>query len=266
MSFPNIPDVHPCIDIEPEDAASLLLTSIAQEEISISKLLDAETCKLLRVLDGPHGKGADAHNAVKINESVNATIKNLIKFQMLLQFKLEEVVKLVPKPCPPSPCPPCPPPPPCPPVKNKCCCVLKGKGCGCVTNSCDSFFRRPAELYAFIFSDDDTGRTLRYSVEGEEESLRLDAAPRETCVRCCPADCGDRMVIAGKGRAVLRPRCGPEISGSADFTLTAAEVLPGTLEFRMEIRSECGPLNHDSGFIRVKAGSDLRMMIRCRPV
>jgi hypothetical protein len=143
--------------------------------------------------------------------------------------------------------------------------VLKGRACGCVTNGCDRFFRRPAELYAFVFSDDDNSRTLRYTVEGEEERLRLDAVSRETRVGCCPEGCGGRIVIAGKGRAVLRPRCGPEISGTADFTLTAAETPPGNLEFRMEIRSDCGPLNHDSGSVRVRDDSELRMTIRCRP-
>ena len=46
MSFPNIPDVDPAIDIDSCHAINLLLASIAMEEISLSKLMDAERDKI----------------------------------------------------------------------------------------------------------------------------------------------------------------------------------------------------------------------------
>ena len=41
MSFPTIPDITPDIDIDFCDAVNLLLSSIALEEISLSRLMDA---------------------------------------------------------------------------------------------------------------------------------------------------------------------------------------------------------------------------------
>jgi len=42
MSFPNIPDINPDIDITLEDSINLLLMSVALEEISLSELISAE--------------------------------------------------------------------------------------------------------------------------------------------------------------------------------------------------------------------------------
>lgn len=100
MSFPNIPDINPDINITFDDAINLLLTSIAMEEISLSKMLDAETEKILYVLE--NSVDCDGENdyslqdVVAVNKSVNDTIKNMIKLQMLLQFKLENIKEILP--------------------------------------------------------------------------------------------------------------------------------------------------------------------------
>ena len=106
MSFPNIPDINPYINIKFEDAINLLLTSIAMEEVSLSKLMDAETKKILCVMDNcnchdcKHNdcnhKDYLIHDVIEINKSVDNTIKNMIKLQMLLQFKLENIKELLP--------------------------------------------------------------------------------------------------------------------------------------------------------------------------
>ena len=95
MSMPNIPDITSKIDITLEDSVNLLLTSIAKEEISLSKLMDAEKDKISFVLHEYQNNDANIESIIDINESVNKTIKNLIKMQMLLQFKLDSVKKLM---------------------------------------------------------------------------------------------------------------------------------------------------------------------------
>ncbi|MCX7745938.1 MAG: hypothetical protein N2645_03460 [Clostridia bacterium] len=93
MSFPNIPDIHPEIDIEREDVCNLLLLSIALEEISLSELIDAEVEKIKFAI----GDNPDTTNKeiLEINRSVHRIMMDVIKLEMLLQFKLEEVLDRV---------------------------------------------------------------------------------------------------------------------------------------------------------------------------
>ncbi|MDR5658559.1 hypothetical protein RH915_03550 [Serpentinicella sp. ANB-PHB4] len=46
MSFPNIPDVTPEIDIDREDVINLLLASIAFEELGLAHIFNAEAEKI----------------------------------------------------------------------------------------------------------------------------------------------------------------------------------------------------------------------------
>lgn len=274
MSFPNIPDINPCIDIKQEDAVNLLLTSISMEEMSLSGLIDAETHKILCVMDDCCRKDHTLTDALCINKSVNETIKNITKLQMLLQFKLENVREFFPPqplcpppPCPPPPCPPppCPPPPcphPCPPpCPRKHCCSLKGTGRGCVTNRSNEFCGNIAVLHAFIFSDDKNSRNLRYTVKSDEAELSLLASGCNIKVEC-PHHCYEELVIHGKGRVEKHSHCGPDISVNADFILSVWEKVQGILEFKMEIESECEPaLRHNSGIVPVKEScSDIRLL------
>ncbi|MEF3312919.1 MULTISPECIES: hypothetical protein [Paenibacillus] len=89
--MPNIPDIQPGIHIKRHDAINLLISSIALEEISLSHLINVESEKIHRVLK------VDEHtidDLIEINDSVERMMRNIIKNQMLLQFKLEDVIKL----------------------------------------------------------------------------------------------------------------------------------------------------------------------------
>lgn len=260
MSFPNIPDVHPCIDIDLKDAVNLLLTSIAQEEISLSRLIDAETEKIKCTLDDKIHKHTDCNDVLRINKSVDETMRDIIKLQMLLQFKLEKVKELVPPPHPP--CPPC---PPCPPPQ-KCCCVLKGRGEGCITNRCDALYPGQAVLRAFIFSDDVKSRSLRYAVTGKTCEVKMEAFSHNIRVTCRPHDGEEKVEITGKGLAVKHADGCPETAYPVDFTLTVREKTTDTLGFRMEFDTRCEPgFVHDSGFIWLgDSNSNLRLTVKCR--
>jgi hypothetical protein len=78
--------------ISREQAITDLLESIALEEVALSHILNAEGEKIQHAL---------AQHCVTINELINidnsvmGVIATVIKSQMLLQFKLEEVIKLL---------------------------------------------------------------------------------------------------------------------------------------------------------------------------
>lgn len=141
MSLPNIANINPEITIDRCDALNLLLSSLAMNELSISHLLNAEGEKIQYALGTLHGINhqASLEEVLAINDSANQLLKNIIKFQLISQMKLEEINLLdlrspncsttppSPDPCPPKPCPnPCPPKPcppdPCPPNPCSSCC------------------------------------------------------------------------------------------------------------------------------------------------
>lgn len=89
MSMPHIPDITPHIHLKREKVINLLLASIALEELSLSHILNAEGEKIQKVLNSDHTSIADI---LLINKSVERTLRSVIKKQMLLQFKLEDVI------------------------------------------------------------------------------------------------------------------------------------------------------------------------------
>lgn len=99
MSMPNIPDLNPDITITIEDAINLLLVSIGLEELGLAHILNAEGEKIQAALgtltEGVPPLATSIQDLIDIDESVQDTIKTVIKKQMLLQFKLEETSDLI---------------------------------------------------------------------------------------------------------------------------------------------------------------------------
>lgn len=93
MSMPNVPNITPNINIKHEEVVNLLLVSIALEEIGISHILNAEGEKIQ--------EGIAKHGCIKdlleIDKSVQTTLRDLIKKEMLLEFKFENVLELMEK-------------------------------------------------------------------------------------------------------------------------------------------------------------------------
>ncbi|OEH84492.1 hypothetical protein BHU72_09810 [Desulfuribacillus stibiiarsenatis] len=97
MSFPNIPDLKPEIDISREQVVNLLLSSIAFEELALAHIVNAEAEKIQSVLGTIKGqtvKNPKVEDLLAINKSVEKTLRNVIKKEMLLQFKLEDVMEI----------------------------------------------------------------------------------------------------------------------------------------------------------------------------
>jgi hypothetical protein len=93
MSMPNVPNITPNIDIEIEEVVNLLLVSIALEELGISHIINAEGEKIQEVI-AKHGCVEDL---LKIDKSVQTTLRDLIKKEMLLEFKFENILELLDK-------------------------------------------------------------------------------------------------------------------------------------------------------------------------
>ncbi|PGC41762.1 hypothetical protein COM24_34180, partial [Bacillus toyonensis] len=96
MSFPNIPDIKPHITLKRGEVINLLLSSIAMEELGLSHLLNAEAEKIQKIIGK---KNLSVEEAIVTQESVEKILRNIIKTQMLLQFKLEDVLKIPPIDC-----------------------------------------------------------------------------------------------------------------------------------------------------------------------
>ena len=89
VSLPNIPNITPNISIDREDAINLLLASVAMEEIGLSHILNAEGEKLQYFLKQ---KPKNLCDYLTINDSVNKTLRTIVKSQIMLQLKLEDII------------------------------------------------------------------------------------------------------------------------------------------------------------------------------
>lgn len=101
MSMPNIPDVDATINITLEDSVNLLLASVAFEELGLAHIINAEAEKIQYILGTLEGQTPPATTPtiaelMEINRSVERTLRNVLKNQMLLQFKLEDTIPLIP--------------------------------------------------------------------------------------------------------------------------------------------------------------------------
>lgn len=92
MSMPTIPNITPTININREEVINLLLASIALEELGLAHVINAEGEKI-QCLTTP-GKCGKFEDLIKIDESVERVLRDVIKKEMLLEFKFENVLDL----------------------------------------------------------------------------------------------------------------------------------------------------------------------------
>ena len=90
MSLPTIPNITPQVTLNRCETINMLLSSIAMEEIGLSHILNAEGEKLQSILKYV----CNLDDYLKINGSVNQTLQTIVKSQILLQFKLKDVISL----------------------------------------------------------------------------------------------------------------------------------------------------------------------------
>ncbi|MCI8916965.1 MAG: hypothetical protein HFF26_09940 [Oscillospiraceae bacterium] len=113
MSMPSFPP-HGA-DLTREEALTMIIASIAMEELALSHIINAEGEKLQYILGTlPGAKPCAApQDVLAVNKSVASLLDVVAQNQMLLKNKLEKVLEVCPPLTPPAP-PPRPCPPPCP--------------------------------------------------------------------------------------------------------------------------------------------------------
>lgn len=119
MSMPSFPPNG--ADMTLEEALTMIIASIAMEELALSHILNAEGEKLQYILGTPPGAGhcACPQDVLAVNKSVTALVEAVMQNQILLKNKLSQVLEFCPHPPPPD-CKPEPAPPPCPPPCHPC--------------------------------------------------------------------------------------------------------------------------------------------------
>lgn len=102
MSQANIPNITPLISVTTAQTIPLLLSSIALEELALAHIVNAEAEKLQLVLGtlAPttttfSPATVSLTNLIAIDSSVQRTLRDVIKKEMLLEFKFDNVLDLV---------------------------------------------------------------------------------------------------------------------------------------------------------------------------
>jgi hypothetical protein len=111
LTFPNIPNITPLISVNGAQTVPLLLSSIALEELALAHIMNSEAEKLQFILGTLPGAGVtlsqvavSVADLLEVNSSVRRTLRDVIKKEMLLEFKLETVLDhLVPLAAFPAP-------------------------------------------------------------------------------------------------------------------------------------------------------------------
>ncbi|MGG1675718.1 hypothetical protein ACIFOT_08190 [Neobacillus sp. NRS-1170] len=108
MSFPNTPPkINPIQGLDSNQVALLLLASIAFEELALAHLINAEAEKLQAaigtlVINGqPVRTGIQAGSfdeLLAVNRAAEKMLRTIIKKEMLLQFKFENVLEFLSSP------------------------------------------------------------------------------------------------------------------------------------------------------------------------
>ena len=94
MSMPKFPEIKPPIKLE--DSLSLILTSIAMEELGLSHIINAEGEKLQYVLGtlpnsnkDPCSKKISIEEILAVNKSVKSLLDSVTQNQVILKSKME---------------------------------------------------------------------------------------------------------------------------------------------------------------------------------
>jgi len=93
MALPNVPNINPDITLTRNEVINLLLASIALEEIGLAHIINAEGEKIQTAISFDD---ATLEDLISVDTSVSKTLRNIIKKEMLLQFKLEDIIDNLP--------------------------------------------------------------------------------------------------------------------------------------------------------------------------
>lgn len=100
MPLPNIPNVTPSISLTPGQVVPLLLASIAFEELALANIMNAEAEKVQFVIGnldtaGVAPSSVTVSNLLDVTKSSQRILRDVIKKEMLLEFKFENILDLI---------------------------------------------------------------------------------------------------------------------------------------------------------------------------
>ena len=108
MSMANIPDINPVINIDREDVVNILIASVAFEELGLAHLINSTAEELQAVLGTLRISGlqqtppsppiveiTSINDLLDLNESVRRTLRDVIKKEIILEFKLDDAISLL---------------------------------------------------------------------------------------------------------------------------------------------------------------------------
>ncbi|SHK97793.1 hypothetical protein [Desulforamulus aeronauticus] len=263
MSLPNIPNITPIITIDREEALTMLLASIALEEMGLAHIINAEGEKIQYVLNTEINKSVSIKDIQEVNQGVERVIRSTTKLQMLLQEKLENIISLIHQ-RPQFSEPPCSSPAE---PKGKFDCILTGFGEGCLTNKSDIFYGGIASVESSVCPscDKEAPHSLKYTLckKGGSHAISaiLLAIPESIEVYCPkkPQPCSgmeepDLLIIKGQGVMAIKEVGQRLVQCTVCFTLRFWECGCHS-KLQMIICNPNPKFNHDSGVVSIKSGN-----------
>ncbi len=263
MSLPNIPNITPIITIDREEALTMLLASIALEEMGLAHIINAEGEKIQYVLNTEINKSVSIQEIQEINQGVERVIRSTTKLQMLLQEKLENIISLIHQrpQCSEPPCS-CPTEP-----QGKPDCILTGFGEGCLTNKSDIFYGGIASVESSVCPSCNQGapQSLKYTLckKGGSQviSAILLAIPESLEVYCPQKSqpCSSReepelLIIKGQGIMAIKEVGQKLVQCTVRFIFRFWDC-GCHAKFQMTICNSNPQFNHNSGVVSVKSGN-----------
>lgn len=103
MSMPRIPEMPKIPEIPLNSAISLILVSIALEEIGLSHIINAEGEKIQAVVEAVTCGKADPKELFAVDRNVNNVLRTIIKKEILLELKMTEALEALRSECCPQP-------------------------------------------------------------------------------------------------------------------------------------------------------------------
>jgi hypothetical protein len=95
MNMPTIPEMKGKVEISLEETIRLLLVSVGLEELSLAHIMNAEAEKIQEVIKCSGGN--KMHDLLSIDKSVERVLRDVIKKEILLEFKFENILDLMEK-------------------------------------------------------------------------------------------------------------------------------------------------------------------------
>lgn len=223
MSMPSFP---PCgANMTKDEALTMIVASIAMEELALSHIVNAEGEKLqyiLGTLPGGSKTCASAQEVLEVNQSVNKLLDTVMQSQMLLKGKLERALESGRDEPPPIPGPHCPCRPAHRPPQGEPCCkksaILLTEQCagGCWENGTLLYWKCQAQ----------TGSSIRWD------------AKSPALVSLDPAKAYELQYTAN-----VRELCTQGDAGAVFVRLTPHDALSGAMPFYFSTKClECSPL------------------------